>query len=53
MDGGGGCRNGVLRTIFGPKRHEIIGDWTELHHDDPHTSNSSIIIIAMNMSRKM
>jgi len=25
--------NGVLRRIFGPKREEIIGDWTKLNNE--------------------
>jgi len=23
--------NGVLRRVFGPKRHEVTGEWRKLH----------------------
>jgi hypothetical protein len=26
--------NRVLRRIFGPKRNEVIGDWTKLHNKE-------------------
>jgi hypothetical protein len=26
--------NRVLRRIFGPKRHEIIGDWRKFHNEE-------------------
>jgi len=26
--------NRVLRRIFGPKRDEVIGDWTRLHNEE-------------------
>jgi hypothetical protein len=28
--------NMLLRTIFGPKRDEIIGCWRQLHKDELH-----------------
>jgi hypothetical protein len=28
--------NRLLRTIFGPKRGEIIGGWRKLHHEELH-----------------
>jgi hypothetical protein len=28
--------NRVLRGIFGPKRDEVVGDWTRLHSEELH-----------------
>jgi hypothetical protein len=28
--------NRVLRRIFGPKRHEMIGGWRKLHNEELH-----------------
>ena len=27
------CENRVLRSIFGPKRDEVTGEWRKLHND--------------------
>jgi hypothetical protein len=31
----------VVSRMFGPKRDEIIGDWSKLHNDDLHNLYSS------------
>jgi hypothetical protein len=28
--------NRVLRSIFGPKRDEVTGDWRKLHNEELH-----------------
>jgi len=28
--------NRVLRSIFGPKRDEVTGEWRRLHNEEPH-----------------
>jgi hypothetical protein len=45
--------NGVRRRIFGPKRHEVTGDWIKLHNEELHNLFSSPNIIRMNNSRRM
>jgi hypothetical protein len=30
--------NRVLRRIFGPKRHKVIGEWRKLHNEDLSTT---------------
>jgi hypothetical protein len=37
--------NGVLRRIFGPKRDEIKGEWSEVHNVELHNLYSSPDII--------
>jgi hypothetical protein len=27
-------QNRVLRKVFGPKRHEITGEWKKLHNEE-------------------
>jgi hypothetical protein len=43
----------VLRTIFGPKRDEVTGDWRKLHNDELHNLYCSPNIIKMIKSRRM
>jgi hypothetical protein len=38
----------VLRTIFGPKRDEVTGDWRKLHNEGLHNLYSSPNIITYN-----
>jgi hypothetical protein len=45
--------NIVLRSIFGPKRDEIIGDWRELHNEELHNLCCSPNIIRMSNLRRM
>jgi hypothetical protein len=45
--------NRVLRRIFGPKRHEMIGGWEKLHNEELHKLYSSPSIIRMFKSRRM
>jgi hypothetical protein len=45
--------NRVLRRIFGPKRDEVIGDWTKLHNEELHNLNCSPSIIRMIKSSMM
>jgi hypothetical protein len=33
-------KNRELRGIFGPKRDEVIGGWTNLHDEEFHNLNS-------------
>jgi hypothetical protein len=44
--------NRVLRTIFGPKRDEITGEWRKLH-EELHILYSSPNIIRQIKSRRM
>ena len=46
-------KNGVLRTIFRPKRDEVIGDWTKLHNDELYDLYFSPNIIWVIKSRRM
>jgi hypothetical protein len=47
--------NRVLRTIFGPKRDEVIGGWRKLHNEELHNlySSPSTSIIRMIKSRRI
>jgi hypothetical protein len=33
--------NRVLRTIFGPKWEEVVGDWRRLHNEELHNLYAS------------
>jgi hypothetical protein len=43
----------VLRTIFGPKRDEVTGEWRKLHNEELHILYSSPNIIRQIKSRRM
>jgi hypothetical protein len=43
----------LLRRIFGPKGHEVTGDWRGLHNEELHNLYSSSIIIIMMKARRM
>jgi hypothetical protein len=45
--------NRVLRRIFGPKRDEVTGGWTELHNGELHGLYSSPSIVRVIKARKM
>jgi hypothetical protein len=45
--------NRELRSIFGPKRDEVKGDWGKLHNEELHNLYSSPSIITMIKSRRM
>jgi hypothetical protein len=45
--------NRVLRSIFGPKRDEVTGEWRNLHNGELHTLYSSPDIIRQFKSRRM
>jgi hypothetical protein len=45
--------NRVLRTIFGPRRDEVMGEWRKLHNEELHNLYSSPNIIRMIKSRRM
>jgi hypothetical protein len=45
--------NRVLRRIFGPKTHEVTGDWRKLHNETLHNLYSSPNIIRNIKSRRM
>jgi hypothetical protein len=45
--------NRVLRTIFGPKRHEVIGEWRRLHNEELNDLYSSQNIIRLIKSIRM
>jgi hypothetical protein len=43
--------NKVLRSIFGPKRNEVTGEWRKLHNEELRDFNSSPSIIRIIKSR--
>jgi hypothetical protein len=45
--------NRVLRTIFGPKRDEVTGEWRKLHNEELHNLYSSPDIIRQIKSKRM
>jgi hypothetical protein len=45
--------NRVLRRIFGPKRHDVTGEWRKLHNGELHNLYSSPDIIRQIKSRRM
>jgi hypothetical protein len=45
--------NKVLRTIFGPKRDEVIGEWRKLHNEEFHNLYSSPDIIRQVKANEM
>jgi hypothetical protein len=45
--------NRVLRSIFGPKRDEVTGEWRKLHSGELHTLYSSPDVIRQIKSRRM
>jgi hypothetical protein len=45
--------NRVLRTIFGPKRDDVMGEWRKLHSKELYNLNSSPNIIRQIKSRQM
>jgi hypothetical protein len=44
--------NRALRRIFGPKRYEVIGEWSKLHYEELNDLCSSSIIVLVIKSRK-
>jgi hypothetical protein len=42
----------VLRTIFGPKRDEMTGEWRKLHNEELHDMYSSPSVIRIIKSRR-
>jgi hypothetical protein len=45
--------NRILRSIFGPKRDEVTGEWRKLHNEELHNLYSSPNIISRIKSRRM
>jgi hypothetical protein len=45
--------NRVLRSIFGPKRDEITGEWRKLHKEELNDLYSSPNIVRLIKSRRM
>ena len=43
----------VLRTIFGPKRDEVTGEWRKLHNEELNDLYSSLSIVRVIKSRRM
>jgi hypothetical protein len=43
----------VLRRIFGPKRDEITGEWTQLHNEELHDMHCSLSFIRVIKPRGM
>ena len=40
--------NRVLRTIFGPKREDVTGEWRKLHNEELYDLYSPTIIQVIN-----
>jgi hypothetical protein len=47
------CENRVLKSIFGPKREEVMGVWRNLDNEELHDLTSSPSTIKMMKSRRM
>ena len=45
--------NRVLRRVFGPKRHEVTGEWTKLHNEELRDLYSVPNIVRVVKSRRM
>jgi hypothetical protein len=45
--------NKVLRTIFGPKRAEVTGEWRRLHNEELYARYFSPYVIRVSKSRRM
>ena len=45
--------NMVLRSIFGPKRDNVTGEWRRLHNEEHYVLYSSTNIIRMMKSRRL
>jgi hypothetical protein len=43
----------VLRSIFGPRRDEVTGEWRELHNVELNDLYGSLIIVRVIKSRRM
>jgi hypothetical protein len=46
-------QNGVLRTLFGTKREEVVGGWRRLHNEELRTMYASPNIIRVIKSRRI
>jgi len=44
---------GVLRSIFGPKRDEVTGEWRKLHNEERNDLYRSPNIVRFKKSRRM
>jgi hypothetical protein len=45
--------NRVLRSIFGPKRKKVIGEWRKLHNEELNDMYSSPNVIRVIKSRRI
>jgi hypothetical protein len=45
--------NRVLRRIFGPKKHEVTGEWRKLHNEELNDLYCSQNIFSGKKSRRM
>jgi len=48
-----GSENRVLRSIFGPKRDEVTGDWGTLHNEELNDLYCSPSIVRVIKSRRI
>jgi hypothetical protein len=46
-------KNRVLRSIFGPKRDEVRGEWRKLHNEEQNDLYSSLNIVQVIKLRRM
>jgi hypothetical protein len=43
--------NGVLKTVFGPKREEVVGGWKKFYNEECHNLYASLDVIRVIKSK--